>query len=120
MSVSLRGAAGSASVKRRVRRSRQRSVSCAIGFYLTIFKHEPLSLPKLIFSEFTKLQRHFSKLTKLLLLPEQLKLLEKLTLPFPDQIKLQALELPILLRKIKLTEMLKQQKLNTPFPNQIK
>jgi hypothetical protein len=93
MSVSLRGAAGSASVKRRVRRSQQRSVFCTIGFYLTIFKHETLSLPKLIFSKFTKLQRHFSKLPKLLPLPELL----KLTLPFPDQIRLQELELPILL-----------------------
>jgi len=94
LSVSLRGAAGSASVKRRVRLSQKHSASCAIGFYLTIFKHEPLSFPKLIFSEFTKLKRPFSKLPKLLLLPELLKLLEKLKLTFPDQIKLLGLELP--------------------------
>ena len=99
-----------------MRRSRQRSVSCAIGFYLTIFKHEPLSLPKLIFSEFTKLQRHFSKLSKLLPLPELL----KLTLPFPDQIRLQPMELPILLGILKLSELLKLEKRKARFLNQIK
>ena len=73
VSVSLRGAAGSASVKRRVRRSQQRRISCAIGFYLPIFKHKPLFLQQLLELEFTQLKFHFSKLSKLFQLPQRKK-----------------------------------------------
>ena len=47
-------------------------------------------------------------------------LLEQLTLPFPDQIRLQALELTIFMEKLKLSQLLKLEKLITPFLNQIK
>jgi hypothetical protein len=62
-------------------------------------------------------QQLFAKLFILLELPG---LLEKLGLPFPNQIRLLRLELPILLEKLKLPELLKNQKRKTPFLNQIK
>jgi len=48
------GAAGSASVKRRVRRYRRHRVTYAIGFSLTIPKHQPLFIPQLLELELTQ------------------------------------------------------------------
>ena len=62
-------------------------------------------------------QQPFAKLFTLLELPG---LLEKQALPFPDQIRLQALELTIFLEKLKLSQLLKLEKPITPFLNQIK
>ena len=57
---------------------------------------------------------------KLFILLESLFLLDKLALPFPDQIRLLRLELPILLKKLKLPKLLKPEKWKTRFLNQIK
>jgi hypothetical protein len=64
--------------------------------YLTAFRHSPLFLPQRLELEFTHLkirflERPFSKPPEPLQLPE----LRKLTLPFPDHIRLQPLELQI-------------------------
>ena len=61
-------------------------------------------------------QQPFAKPFTLLKLPELL----KLTPPFPGQIKLQALEPPILLGILKLAGLLKLEKRKAPFLNQIK
>ena len=65
-------------------------------------------------------QSYQQPFAKLFILLERLNLPEKLVLPFTDQIKLQALELLVLLRTLKLAELLKSQKLKTRFLNQIK
>ena len=57
---------------------------------------------------------------KLFILLERLNLLEKLALPFSNQIRLLRLELLILLGMLKLLELLKLERLIMPFLNQIK
>ena len=65
-------------------------------------------------------QSYQQPFAKLFILLERLNLLEKLGLPFPNQIRLLRLELPILLEKRKLPKLLKIEKWKTPFLNQIK
>jgi hypothetical protein len=62
-------------------------------------------------------QQPFAKLFRLLKL---LRLLGKLALPFPDQIKLQPLKLRNLLEKPKFTKLLKRERLIMTVLNQIK
>ena len=65
-------------------------------------------------------QSYQQPFAKLFILLERLNLLEKLGLPFPDQIRLLRLELPIMLEKLKLPKLLKLERLIMPFLNQIK
>ena len=65
-------------------------------------------------------QSYQQPFAKLFILLERLNLLEKLGLPFPDQIRLLSLELPILLEKLKLLKLRKPEKWKIPFLNQIK
>jgi hypothetical protein len=83
VSLSLRGAAGSASVKRRVRRSHRQLTFCVAwsGFPFML----PGKLGRLGNLSVQSYQQPFAKLFTLLKL---LGLMGKLALPFPDQIKL--------------------------------
>jgi hypothetical protein len=88
VSVSLRGAAGSASVKRRVRRSIRQLTSCVD---LSLF---PFMLPgKLGKLENLLVQRYEQPFAELFILLERLNLLEKLVLPFLNQIKIRMLKM---------------------------
>jgi hypothetical protein len=112
VSVSLRGAAGSASVKRRVRRSPWQLTFCVAWSVFPFMLSGRLG--KLLAQSYQQL---FAKLFTLL---ERLNLLEKLGLQFPNQIRLLRLELPILLEKLKLLKLRKPEKWKTRFLNQIK
>jgi len=65
-------------------------------------------------------QSYQQPFAKLFILLELLGLLEKLGQPFPNQIRLLRLELPILLEKLKLRKLRKPEKWKTRFLNQIK
>ena len=134
--VSLRGAAGSASVRSHMMRCLSCRFPCHICrgtrlgkqraiLNLTTFQHSPLFLPRRLDLEFTQRRFHFSKrflskLPELIPLLELLKLFQKLTLPFPNHIKLQTRELPILPEKLRLQKHLKLNTLIMPFLNHIK
>jgi hypothetical protein len=113
--VSLRGAAGSASVKRRVMRSPWQLTFCVAwsGFPFTL----PGKLGRLGNLPVQSYQHPFAKLFILL---ERLNLLEKLAMPFPNQIRLQGQKPCNLLEKLKLPKLLKLERLIMPFLNQIK
>ena len=115
VSVSLRGAAGSASVKRRVRRSPWQLTFCVAWSVFPFMLSGKLGrLGKLL------VQSYQQPLAKLFTLFKLLVLLEKQALAFPNQIRLLRLELPILLEKLKLLKLRKPEKWKTRFLNQIK
>jgi hypothetical protein len=108
-------AAGYAGVERRMRRSIRQLTFCVAWYGFPFMLSGKLGrLGKLFVQSY---QQPFAKLYILL---ERVNLLEKLALPFPNQIRLQGQKPRNLLENLRFTKLLKPERLIMPFLNQIK